>query len=212
MLVFNTLLGASLGAVFGMINALQIIIILPLFDASMPANAGMVFKYLTKIAAFDVFEIGDYVDEYLELEQTDPVDNNFETLGFESKWFINNVGSFFIYILWCFANVIIFLFVAALNNTTGYCLRQKKKLSKMIFWNKLSMAIFESILVVGLSCYITFRYNFVYSSIGEQIQTFSAIACAIVYIAIPVFGFVRLYYYFGQVHEKHVKMSIGYLY
>ena len=84
MLVFNTLLGASLGAVFGMINALQIIIILPLFDASMPANAGMVFKYLTKIAAFDVFEIGDYVDEYLELEQTEPVDNNFETLGFES--------------------------------------------------------------------------------------------------------------------------------
>ena len=197
MLVFNTLLGASLGAVFGMINALQIIIILPLFDASMPANAGMVFKYLTKIAAFDVFEIGDYVDEYLELEQTEPVDNNFETLGFESLWFINNVGSFFIYLLWCFANVIIYLLVAALNNTTGYCFKQKKKLSKMIFWNKLSMAIFESILVVGLSCYITFRYNPVNNSVGEQVQTFSAVACAIVYIAIPVLGFVRLYCYFG---------------
>ena len=91
---------------------------------------------------------------------------NFETLGFETKWFINNVGSFFIYLLWCFANVIIYLFLAALNKTTGYCYKQKKKLSKRIFWNKLSMAIFESILVVWLSCYITFRYNFVYGSLG----------------------------------------------
>ena len=74
------------------------------------------------------------------------------------------------------------------------------------------MAIFESILVVGLSCYITFRYNPVNNSVGEQVQTFSAVACAIVYIAIPVFGFFRLYCYFGQVHENHVKRSIGFLY
>lgn len=63
----------------------------------MPANAGQVFKYLTKIAAFDVFEIGDYVDEILELEESDPVNINFESLGFETQWFIHNMGSFFIY-------------------------------------------------------------------------------------------------------------------
>ena len=169
MLVFNTLLGASMGAVFGMINSLQIIIILPLFDASMPANTGMVFQYLTKIAAFDLLEIGDFVDEFLELEQTDPVDNNFETLGFESQWFINNVGSFFIYLLWCFSNVVFYLLVAALNKTSGHCSRLKRKLGVAIFWNKLSMAIFESILVVGLSCFITFRHNFVSGSVGEQV-------------------------------------------
>ena len=83
--------------IFGMIEALQILILLPLLHASMPANAGQVFKYLTKIAAFDVFEIGDYVDEILELEESDPVNINFESLGFETQWFIHNMGSFFIY-------------------------------------------------------------------------------------------------------------------
>ena len=47
-----------------MINALQILILLPLLKSSIPANASMVFGQLTKIAAFDIFEIGDYVDEY----------------------------------------------------------------------------------------------------------------------------------------------------
>lgn len=88
-----------MSTVFGMVNALQIIIILPLFNASMPANAGMVFKYLTQIASFDIFDIGDYVDEYLQLEDTDPVNIEFETLGFDSQWFINNIGSFYIYLL-----------------------------------------------------------------------------------------------------------------
>ena len=212
MLAFNAIIGSSLGAIFGMINALQIIIILPLFDTSMPANTGMVFKYLTKIAAFDILEIGDYVDEFLELGQTDPVDNNFETLGFESKWFINNVGSFFIYLLWCFAIVIFYLLVATLNKTSGYCLRLKHRLSIMVFWNKLSMAIFESILVVGLSCFITFRRNFVYESTGEQVQTFSAVVSALVYISIPIYCFARLHYYFEHIHERHVVQSIGSLY
>ena len=36
----------------------------------MPANTGMVFKRLSKIAAFDYIEIGDYVDDLLELELT----------------------------------------------------------------------------------------------------------------------------------------------
>ena len=90
----------------------------------MPANAGQVFQTLTKIAAFDVFEIGDYVDELLDLDPendaADPVNTDYESLGFETKWFIHNIGSFFIYQLFCFVCVILFLFVAALNMTTGY--------------------------------------------------------------------------------------------
>lgn len=44
--IFNILLEASLSTLFTTINALQIIIVLPLLNSSMPANAGMVFKRL----------------------------------------------------------------------------------------------------------------------------------------------------------------------
>ena len=43
------------------------IIMLPLLEASVPANAGQVFQILTEIAAFDVFEISEFVDSYLDL-------------------------------------------------------------------------------------------------------------------------------------------------
>ena len=61
----NFLMGFSLKSVLDMINALQIIILLPLIDTKVPANAGIFFSRLTEIAAFDFFEIGEYVNEYL---------------------------------------------------------------------------------------------------------------------------------------------------
>ena len=54
----------------------------------------MFFKELNAIAAFDFFETTNLVHEYLELAPTDPVNEKFETLGYESKHFFANMGSF----------------------------------------------------------------------------------------------------------------------
>lgn len=62
----------ALQKLFGMVNALQIVVFLPLLDVNFPANAAGFFQYLTKIAAFDVLEIGDYVDDLLELPIAEP--------------------------------------------------------------------------------------------------------------------------------------------
>ena len=67
-----------------MINCLQIIVFLPLLDTSMPPNAGMFFEELTKIAAFDILEIGEYFDfgefvnDLLDLVPSDPINYKFE--------------------------------------------------------------------------------------------------------------------------------------
>eukprot|EP00353_Schmidingerella_taraikaensis_P015612 CAMPEP_0185617348 /NCGR_PEP_ID=MMETSP0436-20130131/43152_1 /TAXON_ID=626734 ORGANISM="Favella taraikaensis, Strain Fe Narragansett Bay" /NCGR_SAMPLE_ID=MMETSP0436 /ASSEMBLY_ACC=CAM_ASM_000390 /LENGTH=68 /DNA_ID=CAMNT_0028254911 /DNA_START=277 /DNA_END=480 /DNA_ORIENTATION=- len=65
-LIFNSVLGAGLQSVLSMINALQIIVMLPLLEANMPANAGMVFRYLAEIAAFDYLDIKNFIDEHLD--------------------------------------------------------------------------------------------------------------------------------------------------
>lgn len=72
---------------------------LPLLSSSIPPNANMFMSFLTQIAAFDVIEIGEYVEEYLSLDATDPISAKFESIGMESLYFINNVGSFFLVLM-----------------------------------------------------------------------------------------------------------------
>ena len=167
---------------------------------------------MTKIAAFDVLETSDFVDELLALEPTDPVSVNLESLGFETQWFINNVGSFFIYLLLCFAGVVLFLLVFAFNLATGCASRLRSKIKDMIFWNKLNQAIFESILVVSICCFISLRYNFTIESRGEQIQTWTAVACAVFYITIPLCTIVTLLKNFANVRSLAMVNRLGHLY
>ena len=84
-----------------MINCLQIIVLLPLLETSIPSNAGMFFAEFSKIAAFDLlefeyFNFGDFMDSILDLIPTGPINSKFEAIGFESLYFINNLGSFFL--------------------------------------------------------------------------------------------------------------------
>ena len=79
---WNVSLSVGLQGIFDMIQALQIIILLPLFDSVMPANTGVFFGHISSIAAYDIIEIGEYLDQWLQLLPTDPVNFKFETIGF----------------------------------------------------------------------------------------------------------------------------------
>ena len=46
-----------------------------------------------QIAAFDIIEIGEPLDNLLDLEPTDPINENFEAVGFESIYLLNNMGT-----------------------------------------------------------------------------------------------------------------------
>ena len=37
-----------------------------------------------EIAAFDFFDFGDLIHEHFAIDPTDPIDSNFEAVGFES--------------------------------------------------------------------------------------------------------------------------------
>ena len=76
-----------------MLSALQIIILLPLMNVSVPANAGMFFKELAAIAAFDYFETSEFIEDLLDLLPRDPINEKFESTGFESVYFMNNLGT-----------------------------------------------------------------------------------------------------------------------
>jgi len=61
LLISQLLLSVRLSEIFGMVSALQLITLLPLMESNMPANTGMFFKELSKIAAFDILDIEGWV-------------------------------------------------------------------------------------------------------------------------------------------------------
>ena len=136
-LIFNLLFGIGLQYLFEIFRALQIIIMLPLFRSSIPANAGMVFNVLTQIAAYDVFEIGDYVNDTLELFHTDPVNEKFESIGLETLYFINNLGSFFLVVMFDLLVCLLILITQFLIWLSPKKCLQKvhQKLNKKMFFN-----------------------------------------------------------------------------
>lgn len=132
----------------------------------------MFFNKMMQIAAFDVFEIGDYVDEYLKLLPTVPVNEKFEAIGFESLYFINNVGTFYFILVFYASLVLIYLLMSLLDkilHDAKTLRKMKSALGKFIFWNKLFQMVVESILIISLAALISLKNKFVWDSFGELV-------------------------------------------
>ena len=166
LLASNILLGASLNSVLGMINAMQIVIMMPLTRASVPANAGEVLRRCAKVAAFDFLDIGEFVNQFLDIPPTDPVDEKYETLGFESLYFINNVGTFITVMLVYMIMITFWILMFPISWLSSWVNAQRIKLGDKIFWAKLYLVILESFMIVFLCCMIAFKYNFEYGTVG----------------------------------------------
>jgi len=91
--VLGLLISASLNQLLSMVNTQQLIVMMPLFKVTLPANAGMFFSQMMTIAAFEVIDTKPYLDAMLHLPPTDPVNSNFEAIGLESRYFLHNLGT-----------------------------------------------------------------------------------------------------------------------
>ena len=104
----------------------------------------MFFNRLAQIAAFDVIEIGEYVNSILDLQPTGPVNEKFETLGLESRYFINNLGTFFVILMLYVLLVFIWVILYLLRKCKDCKILKKleRNLSKRLFWNGLIVVVF----------------------------------------------------------------------
>jgi len=76
-----------------MIESMQVLTFMPLFDIRMPAIPTLVFGIFTEIAAFDYVEVSDYFEMAFDISDAKPIDQNFEALGYETTFFLYNMGS-----------------------------------------------------------------------------------------------------------------------
>ena len=76
-----------------------------------------------QIAAFEIIEFGDSLDEQLGIPSTKPVNKNFDAIGLDSIYLLNNMGTLSMaYVLLLLLSVFTIL------------LRVFGKLNKWIYW------------------------------------------------------------------------------
>mmetsp|Transcript_42755 Transcript_42755/g.41107 ORF Transcript_42755/g.41107 Transcript_42755/m.41107 type:complete len:105 (-) Transcript_42755:753-1067(-) len=75
--VLNIFLSSSLSFLWGMINALQIIVNIPLFTISFPANAKMFYSFIVGIATFDVIPMEAIQEKFFSFTETEAKNQQF---------------------------------------------------------------------------------------------------------------------------------------
>ena len=76
-----------------MIHVLQIIVHMPLFTISFPANAQMCYNLIISITKFNIF--GSSKKDAFNSEESESPNEYFDFLGYKSTMVIQNLGSIF---------------------------------------------------------------------------------------------------------------------
>ena len=86
-----------------------------------------------QVAAFDFIEIDDYVNDFLKIPPAAPYNANFESLGMESTYMLNNLGSLLLIYLSYPVLLILYRSIYTFRNCSNCCKATQKRLQKKLF-------------------------------------------------------------------------------
>jgi hypothetical protein len=121
----------------------------------------------------------------LKLNETLPFNENFEAIGFESVYFMNNMGSLLIGFLIYFAGVFFLLFLSLFLNGRSRLKRFFIKLKKIFLYNQFVGMMMESYSNICVSCMIA-CFNISFDSYGEIVQTVTNFTFILLSFAFPL--------------------------
>ena len=91
-------------------------------------------------------EIGEPINKILNLNETEPFDGNFDALGYESTYFLNNMGTFML------DYVIYFAFITICYITRAWELTNSK-LINMVYKSIMSFVMYNGIITLIIESY-----------------------------------------------------------
>jgi len=91
------ILGGSMQQLFGMIRAMQMLILPGMSSVPIPSHSLIFFSACAIIAALDMLDAASYFEEWWEFKETDALTDSFDMYGMGDKNFIINSGSYFVY-------------------------------------------------------------------------------------------------------------------
>ncbi len=130
---------------------------MPLWNVNPPGNAAMFYGFMMEIAAFDMVPTGDFYDKYLQdLPITEPLNDNFDVLGFSNMYFLYNSGSIMISII---AVPLLAIVVGILRPCISYRypLYWYRRVKSYVFWNGTFQTITGSYTILVLCVLINMK-------------------------------------------------------
>jgi len=208
-LVITFLVSASANQVLGMIATQQIIVLLPLFLVQLPANAGVFFNQLNKFTAFDFFDTTPVLNWMLQLEPSDPLNSSFEALGFESIYFLQNLGTL----------IIAFVVYPQLLIVCWICCRMKnltvrkygEKMKRSLYWGYWNSLIFESFSVLVISLFINMK-SLSWARFNVGLMSTMAVLALPALLVYPFAYTLYLIYHFEHLKWRSFKEKHGVFY
>jgi len=192
-----------------MINMLQIIVMIPLFVVTLPANAALFFRELMALATFNLIDITPFLNNALDMNAGEPMNGSYATVGFESLYLLHNIGSFLMAFMVFLAEVLFSLFLRKASVGKQFKL-YGDQINESLFFTQLLTFMFESYSVLCMSCFINIRSSN-WDSPGQGIQSALAFLVLIYLIALPfaVGFFLQIP---GVLKDPHVKAKYSKLY
>lgn len=108
-----------------------------IINVKIPANAQVFFAGLLGFVTFDIIELGPYIRSWLGLVDEELVNDNFESLGYESNYFVINMGTLVLAMV--YFTFMLFFYVVTMKCGEEDCcssfLRCRRKTTKGLIWN-----------------------------------------------------------------------------
>ena len=151
-------------SILGAIKNLQVIVHMALLHVVVPANSAIMYGEIKTSVAFDLVDVGDYTTDIMKLneEENEITEPRYTDLGYDSNYFVLNMGSLF-YVFGAEIALIpvIVVSTACLSRCKG---RRSMKANKWfkakqdaIFFNTILTSIDAALIVVVLSATINIK-------------------------------------------------------
>ena len=201
---------ASLHHIWSMVNTQQIVVMTGLFATTFPANLNIFFRYLMSIAAFDLIELTEFLDNYLGIEPTGPYNQAFDLIGLDSLLFVNNMGTmtfvYIIYIILAFLTLILYSVRFHLNYKIHYLVI---KMKENLFFKAIVTIIFETAQMIYL-CFLTQFKDKNLIKEPSHLAHFGVSIFLLMFITlIPYYIMYMLRKYILNIGQKHLDKKFG---
>jgi hypothetical protein len=187
-----------------MINSLQLIVYIPLFNIIFPAKLNALLSILISAATFDIVPMIDEINNSVfgfNHTNEEVVMNSigYEQLGFETKNFTRNTGSMFLiailFVLRIIVEKALLIFIG--YKETAFCIRSlrkiriQKQVHQIIIWFLIEGYI-ELLISAILSFELFSKYDRIFSNLSDAFCFIISIVFLIILIGLPLFTIIKI--------------------
>ena len=104
-----------------------------IINVKIPANAQVFFAGLLGFVTFDIIELGPYIRSWLGLVDDALINDNFESLGYESNYFIINMGT--LVLAMAYFTLMLTFYATTIWVKNEKLKRFRAKVTKGLIWN-----------------------------------------------------------------------------